>query len=656
MAASQRYRSNLVQFFRWLHEHEYAADHEFAAQDLEQVTEDDVMNFFKYLSFDTITPDYNDHNLRMRCRYDTILFKKKSLSWFFRHHGLENNKTISVRITELLKVLDRMELRGQGQPSTARRPLSHVEFQRLITMLETDQDARNTDIRRYGIPAMISYQFQMICRSDCATQLTAGNLGSHDRFPYHALKTRLTWSKNVREARDCPWQTLLGCLNTKYCVMIHLGIWLEVHLETPSGHLSPYVFAFSDDNTIPSGGHKSKRKVSEILRAKFQHEFQEPDFLGTHSLRKFARTHCRNNGASIDDADSRARWKDTGRMSNRYEDVDLPFVDIKTCITLCQGGACGYVVKPECVAGLTDDFVSDQCPNICEKYGREVALVFGKAIIWTSFSADHADWIPNFLRNRIMLHYNALPEESRLPEGENPIERKQLFLTGTVNNFQLNDNFDVGAVGQIIGGGGDIVAGVGIQNIAMLHAAINQIERSIATYAAATRDATEANRNSIEAIRGGMLQLQTIVARNFNRINRHPLRMLNAAAAGDAPVVQPPIVHGPEQRQPDVDQNADLSPTPRTLHELWREWEFGIGGRKAARLFTARERGQKKSTFCRRKAFWEVVQLLIRRGHSSDQACDQIYQAYGQPLSVTQIIDAMIVDRRNNTSPFRDNP
>ena len=95
MAAPPRYQSNLVQFFRWLHEQEYAADHEFAAQDIEQVTVDDVLNYFKYLSFDTIHPDLNDHNLRMRCRYYTILFKKKSLSWFFRHHGIEDNKTIS---------------------------------------------------------------------------------------------------------------------------------------------------------------------------------------------------------------------------------------------------------------------------------------------------------------------------------------------------------------------------------------------------------------------------------------------------------------------------------------------------------------------------------------------------------------------------------
>jgi hypothetical protein len=30
---------------------------------------------------------------------------------------------------------------------------------------------------------------------------------------------------------------------------------------------------------------------------------------------------------------------------------------------------------------------------------------------------------------------------------------------------------------------------------------------------------------------------------------------------------------------------ATLMPTPRRLHDLWQEYEHGVGGRKAARLF-----------------------------------------------------------------------
>ena len=46
---------------------------------------------------------------------------------------------------------------------------------------------------------------------------------------------------------------------------------------------------------------------------------------------------------------------------------------------------------------------------------------------------------------------------------------------------------------------------------------------------------------------------------------------------------------------------ATLSPNPRLVHTLWQEYEFGIGGRKAVKDFTAAERGQVKYTYHRRR-------------------------------------------------------
>jgi hypothetical protein len=37
---------------------------------------------------------------------------------------------------------------------------------------------------------------------------------------------------------------------------------------------------------------------------------------------------------------------------------------------------------------------------------------------------------------------------------------------------------------------------------------------------------------------------------------------------------------------------AKLSKCPRSLHELWKEYEFGSGGFKAAKDFTQREKGE----------------------------------------------------------------
>jgi hypothetical protein len=88
-----------------------------------------------------------------------------------------------------------------------------------------------------------------------------------------------------------------------------------------------------------------------------------------------------------------------------------------------------------------------------------------------------------------------------------------------------------------------------------------------------------------------------------------------------------------------------LSKCPRILFILWREWEQGIAGGKPAKLYSHRERGANKSTFSRRRIFWDLVEDLILRGHSSDMAIDKIYQAYGWTKSVTKILAEMKMDK-----------
>ena len=52
------------------------------------------------------------------------------------------------------------------------------------------------------------------------------------------------------------------------------------------------------------------------------------------------------------------------------------------------------------------------------------------------------------------------------------------------------------------------------------------------------------------------------------------------------------------QRHPDkphiASPSATLSHVPQTLHLLWTEYEVGIGGWKAAKDFTAHDRGKEK--------------------------------------------------------------
>ena len=94
-----------------------------------------------------------------------------------------------------------------------------------------------------------------------------------------------------------------------------------------------------------------------------------------------------------------------------------------------------------------------------------------------------------------------------------------------------------------------------------------------------------------------------------------------------------------------------LSPNPKNLFQLWREYQVGIGGRKAARLFSQSERGGKvKHKYCRRKVIWSLVSGLVRQGgFTSDTAIDLIYTVYGQQTSVTNIINSIKKDQKDGT-------
>ena len=97
----------------------------------------------------------------------------------------------------------------------------------------------------------------MLARVDDACHWTTEHLHAHTRFPEQALHVH--WSKNCNKERDAPWQTMLGAMNTYYCVMINIGIWLEVLLAIAGVGLNPHVFGFADDFV---GGDKRNESES----------------------------------------------------------------------------------------------------------------------------------------------------------------------------------------------------------------------------------------------------------------------------------------------------------------------------------------------------------------------------------------------------------
>ncbi len=94
-----------------------------------------------------------------------------------------------------------------------------------------------------------------------------------------------------------------------------------------------------------------------------------------------------------------------------------------------------------------------------------------------------------------------------------------------------------------------------------------------------------------------------------------------------------------------------LMPRPTSLHDLWKEWTTGTGGRRPASSFNIHERGSVKSAYSFCKPFWDKVDEMVRVGMSAQVACDEIYRAYGQQISITNILRNMHRDAKSGNWP-----
>ena len=108
-------------------------------------------------------------------------------------------------------------------------------------------------------------------------------------------------------------------------------------------------------------------------------------------------TEARRRGAIKDEKDIRGRWKGKGRVSDVYDDIELPYPDAKVAGLLCIGGPCKYVIKDG--SGITNEFLIQYVvPRIAQKFPHDVAVVLGTALLWRIFSQDGEAAIPQVIQ------------------------------------------------------------------------------------------------------------------------------------------------------------------------------------------------------------------------------------------------------------------
>ena len=118
-----------------------------------------------------------------------------------------------------------------------------------------------------------------------------------------------------------------------------------------------------------------------------------------------------------------------------------------------------------------------------------------------------------------------------------------------------------------------------------------------------------------------------------------------------------------------IASDAKLMAQPRSLGELWHEFQFGYGRNKPAKDFTREERNNKteniKQKYYRRKKIWRLQCYLMNFAPNMkiEEVNRQITRVYRTGIP-TRLVDAIGKDERNPANPqvqgygkaFRINP
>ena len=324
------------------------------------------------------------------------------------------------------------------------------------------------------------------------------------------------------------------------------------------------------------------------------------------------------------DVDSRGRWK-RQRVVDRYIDLALPYPDAKAAAALCVGGPCKYVLKAGSCVTVQCWLCEYVVPNIVRshRFQPQVAVVLALPILWACFADGMETSMPPELQNRIRTAY---AEIWQLPPDENPVKKVLLVVSGVDSEVHIDE------IGDMDNDGGERNGNYGHQE------GRNNLDANVirACYSQIT-----SLRNEVQELRDEMqhehVRSREGESRHFSLLNSSiqlaflPARRITARITNK---VETEIGY------------ATLSRNTKNLYLLWQEYEFGLDGRKAAKLFTSSERGKVKHSYYRRKVFWDQISFMVRLGYTAQTAIDKVYQNYGPSKSVTWILSKMLHDRR----------
>ena len=616
----QPYMVDLMGFFHG--SIEYPVDQRFSREELLELTPLDIKRWLANKAFGD--PEYNVQkgDRPVHARSSTLEFCKKSISFFMPNrmpHWVNGagNPTKSAAVNDILKEVKKFEVRGEGVGDCSMRPITEQEFRMTIRRFRGQGDW----VTSWKYATMALWQYHLIGRIDDVVHFKISDPRSHDRFNF-ALQTKVRWSKNVMEERCCPDQILFGAMDPTFCIVANLGLYLESYLGNfPQ---STYLFTENNASTAPTN-------LIQAYRSKLESAvFKNPQFLalshadlrgvGTHSYRKFPSQYAVDTGASVDDVEIRGRWKKRGnRVVFRYIDPGQLYIDAKVASLLCVGGPIKYKLKPG-IAISNDWLFEHVVPAIRQRYQNDLNFCMTLALAILFAALDETINVPLTIRNRVTVAYSALGLDETHPVMKVPLQV-----------YRIEDRLMIDEVVPASDNNG-VSPSILVR--------LDRLERQIG----------ELYRQH----EGSLQRLETVVITNLHSMNNN-IRRFGGTIEGALVIQRGDHQANRLRQQPGNQHQPYLSHNPRSLLELWHEYKHGLDGRKPAEQFSTIERnirvGGLKQKYYRRNVVWKCMERLVRNGHTPEVAADKIHEAYGFRLGVTQIINAMIRDRRNGGHP-----
>ena len=373
--------------------------------------------------------------------------------------------------------------------------------------------------------------------------------------------------------------------------------------------------------------------------------------LGTHSVRKAEATHADNNNCSVTEIGQRGRWKQQGnRIVHLYIATTLAYPDAKAAGKLCIGGPVKYSLKPNC--GINEDWMFKHVvPNIRKRFKNNVSNILGTALLWACLDPDFQKYLPVDMVSHVCSAYeNVCTFEDK---SATPVEKVCLFIYNNDGALVIDEMVPVGEAPPLVG---ENVAGSNTLNMYEL-----KKDDSIKLSCIYTKISEYGHRHD---------EGKTLIESKFSEVRRN-MQLLSRNIQTIGIPSYAAVVRGDRSARTERSEHVDssitvtddlvdetdyvfrysLSGCPKTLNQLWVEYDRGIGGRAPAKNFTSIQRGKVTKTYYKRNLVWRCIATLIRSGHTAESACANIYSTYGESLSVTNIMKRFQRDKKTGGHP-----